>query len=42
MSQFTENKWRCRHREWIGGHSGGRRGVGQVEKAPWTYGHYHV
>ena len=26
VNQLTESKWRCRHREWTGGYSGGRRG----------------
>ena len=41
MNLFTEKKWRCRYREWSGGHSKGKERVGQVEKVTWTYTHYH-
>ena len=39
MSLFTEKKWRCRRRQWPGGHSGGHkeRMVGKTDKEALTH-----
>ena len=37
MNLFTE-----RHRDWSGGHSQGKKRVGQIQKVSLTCKHYHV
>ena len=33
MNLFVGQQWRCRHREWTCGHSGGRRGWDELRGA---------
>ena len=42
MNLFKGQEWRCRHREKTYGHSGGKAGVGGIERVAWGHIYYHM